>query len=147
MSEEKMGQEIVSDDENLEEIAATLAEAAEEMEAAAKEDGVGADVYTHYLRHPFTYEGRTVEELSFDWGALTGRDSLAIERELRTKGITLILSAYTGEFLVGLAARACTDRTEDGKRFVGTDMIQALPLGEFQTITNRARNFLLRAGL
>ena len=107
----------------------------------------GNERYTHYFKRPFTYQDRTVESLTFDWDTLSGRDSLAIEWELRAKNITLVIPAYTGEYLVGIAARACTDRTEEGKRFVGTDMIQAMPLGDFQQITNRARNFLIRAGL
>lgn len=133
--------------EAVEDMAATLAETAEELEADAKEDGRGTGTYTHAFKRPFVYEGRTVESLTFDWDTLTGNDSLAIERELRVKGVTLVVPAYTGEYLVGMAARACTDRTEEGKRFVGADMIRAMPLGDFQAVTNRARNFLLLAGL
>ena len=133
-------------EETSESMAETLAEAAEQIEADALEEP-DSERYTHYFKRPFTYEGRTVETLTFDWDTLSGRDSLAIERELRTKNITLVIPAYTGEYLVGMAARACVDRTEEGKRFVGTDMIQAMPLGDFQQITKQARNFLIRAGL
>jgi len=134
-------------EETMEGMAETLAEAAEQIEADALAEEPGNERYTHYFKRPFTYQDRTVESLTFDWDTLSGRDSLAIERELRAKNITLVIPAYTGEYLVGIAARACTDRTEEGKRFVGTDMIQAMPLGDFQQITNRARNFLIRAGL
>ena len=134
-------------EETSESMAETLAEAAEQIEADALAEEPDSERYTHYFKRPFTYEGRTVETLTFDWDTLSGRDSLAIERDLRTKNITLVIPAYTGEYLVGMAARACVDRTEEGKRFVGTDMIQAMPLGDFQQITKQARNFLIRAGL
>ena len=134
-------------EETTESMAETLAEAAEQIEADALEKEPDSERYTHYFKRPFTYQGRTVETLTFDWDTLSGRDSLASERELRTKNITLVIPAYTGEYLVGMAARACVDRTEEGKRFVGTDMIQAMPLGDFQQITKQARYFLIRAGL
>ena len=134
-------------EETSESMAETLAEAAEQIEADALEKEPDSERYTHYFKRPFTYQGRTVETLTFDWDTLSGRDSLAIERELRAKNITLVIPAYTGEYLVGMAARACVDRTEEGKRFVGTDMIQAMPLGDFQQITKQARYFLIRAGL
>ena len=134
-------------EETTESMAETLAEAAEQIEADALEKEPDSERYTHYFKRPFTYQGRTVETLTFDWATLSGRDSLAIERELRAKNITLVIPAYTGEYLVGMAARACVDRTEEGKRFVGTDMIQAMPLGDFQQITKQARYFLIRAGL
>lgn len=124
-----------------------MAAAAEMIEKQAEAAGVGTGAYTHIFRKPFSYEGRTHEELTFDWESLTGNDSLAIENEVVAKGKTLVVPAYTGEYLVGMAARACTERDERGKRVVGTDTIRAMPLGDFQKICNRARNFLLRAGL
>ena len=139
--------ETAATEETTEGMAETLAEAAEQIEADALAEEPDSERYTHYFKRPFTYEGRTVETLTFDWDTLRGRDSLAIERELRAKNITLVVPAYTGEYLVGMAASACVDRTEEGKRFVGTDMIQAMPLGDFQQITKQARYFLIRAGL
>lgn len=146
MGTEKIVPDAAPAKKTLEDMAVTLAEAAEQIEAKALEEKPDRERYIHYFKRPFDYQGRTVESLTFDWDTLSGRDSLAIERELRVKGITLVVPAYTGEYLVGMAARACVDRTEEGKRFVGTDMIQAMPLGDFQQITNRARNFLIRAG-
>lgn len=124
-----------------------MAAAAETIEKQAKAAGVGTGAYTHIFRKPFSYEGRTYEELTFDWESLTGNDSLAIENEVVAKGKTLVVPAYTGEYLVGMAAHACTERGENGKRVIGTDTVRAMPLGDFQKICNRARNFLLRAGL
>ena len=92
-------------EETSESMAETLAEAAEQIEADALAEEPDSERYTHYFKRPFTYEGRTVETLTFDWDTLSGRDSLAIERELRTKNITLVIPAYTGEYLVGMAGR------------------------------------------
>ena len=50
---------------------------AEQLEAEAKAQPDLA-AYTHKLKKPFTWEGRKVEELHFDWGGLTGRDYTAI---------------------------------------------------------------------
>lgn len=139
----------VKDTEIVEDKVSDMAKAAEEIEEKAKEAeaaGVDFSTYTHHFKKPFTYAGRTFDKLTFDWESLTGRDSLAIESELSMKGKTLVLPAYTGEYLVGMAARACTER-DDGKRVAGTDMLQAMPLGDFQKICGRARNFLLRSGL
>lgn len=121
------------------------AQAAEELEQAA---GLQTDIgsYTHTFKTPFTYNGRTFEQMSFNWEGLTGNDSLAIEAELRTHGITLVIPAYTGEYLAGMAARSCTDRDEKGNRVVGSDTIRAMPLADFQAVCGRARTFLLRLG-
>ena len=47
----------------------------DEAEAEAQQ---GADVYTHKFAKPFSYEGKTYEELTFDFGKLTGNYYLAI---------------------------------------------------------------------
>lgn len=121
------------------------AKAAEEAEkAAGKATDIGT--YTHKFNKPFSYNGKTHDSLTFDFWGLTGNDSLAIENEMLSRGKTLVVPAYTGEFLVGMAARACTERDEKGARVIGTDTISALPLGDFQVICGRARTFLLRAG-
>lgn len=120
-------------------------------EAAAVESAVKAEqdntVYTHTFKEPFSYQGLTMEALTFDWGKLTGKDHLAIESELLMHGKTLITPEFTGEFLCGMAVRACTDRTPEGVRVLDQNAIKALPLRDFQTICKRARAFLLRAGL
>ncbi|MCR2026887.1 hypothetical protein [Anaerotruncus colihominis] len=124
-----------------------MTEAAERLEQEAKRSDADHSSYTHVFQPSFIYEGRTYDTLTFNWDALTGKDSLAIEAEMMLKGKTLILPAYTGEYLVGMAARACTYRDDSGNRTVNTNTICALPLKDFQAICNRARNFLLRAGL
>ena len=38
--------------------------------------------YTLKFKKPFEYDGQSYTELTFNWDALTGEDSLAIEAEL-----------------------------------------------------------------
>lgn len=122
----------------------SAAEAAAQLEEEAKmADDTGH--YTHAFKKPFTYGGRTYETLTFHWEALTGADSLAIEGDMLRHGKTLVTPAFSGDYLTGMAARACTERNENGGRVVGTDMIKALPLTDFSKICGRARSFLLRA--
>ncbi len=126
---------------DLEEVVAQ-AEALDEEAQAAPTVGV----YTHTFQTPFTYEGRTFDRLTFDWTKLTGTDSLAIEDDMLLHGKNLVTPEFTGIYLMGMAARACTERDEDGHRVVSTQTLQTLPLGDFNRICKKARLFLLRAG-
>ena len=121
------------------------AEAAVQLEAEAK---AGPDVrtYTHTFAEPFEFRGRTVTELTFNWGALTGEDHQAIEDEVLRRGKTLVLPAYTGALLNGMAIRACTNRDDNGIRIVDADFLKALPLRDYHKIYFSARRFLLRSG-
>ena len=112
-------------------------------EKARKEPEPGS--YTHVFKKPFQWKGSTFESLTFDWEALTGRDHLEIENEMTMKGRTLVSPAFSGDFLAGMAARACTERDEKGKRVINGQAIMEMSMGDFQTITRNARGFLLRA--
>lgn len=124
----------------VEEDAAAAEQAAEE---AKREPETGS--YTHTFKTPFRWKERTFESLTFDWTALKGRDHLEIEQEVLMKGRTLVAPAFTGEFLAGMAARACTERDEKGKRVIDTQAIAEMDMVDFQSITRKARGFLLRA--
>ena len=100
------------------------------------EDEVPFGVYTHILKRPLTFEGKTYEELTFDFGKLTGKDSVSIENEILRLGKPLVSSELSSEFLVRMAAKACTLP-------IGIDLLEALPLPEFNRIKNRARTFLM----
>ena len=121
------------------------AEAAVQLEAEAK---AGPDVrtYTHTFAEPFECRGRTVTELTFNWGALTGEDHQAIEDEVLRRGKTLVLPAYTGPFLNGMAIRACTNRDDNGIRILDDGFLKAMPFMDYQKIFMSARRFLLRSG-
>ena len=116
-------------------------------EAQAKES-VGN--YTLKLKKPFTYEGQTFDELNFDFEGLTGDDALAIEDELQAIGKPTISPTFSGQFLVRMAARACTNTIIDasGKpRRIGDDALRALPIFEFNRVRGKARSFLLASEL
>ena len=104
-------------------------------EALPKED-VSSDVYTHILKRPFTFEGKTYEEITFEWGKLTGRDSLAIENEVLRLGKPFVTPEFSSEYLIRMAAKACTLP-------IGIDLLEALPLPEFNRIKGKARTFLM----
>ena len=121
------------------------AEAAVQLDAEAK---AVSDVtsYTHTFEKPFEFRGRTVTELTFNWGALTGEDHEAIEGDMIRHGLTLVVPATTGPYLTGMAVRACTNRDDNGIRIVDADFLRALPLREYHKIYFSARRFLLRLG-
>ncbi len=119
-------------------------------EAAAKEPEADAYTYVHKFKRPFVFEGCTIEKLAFDFSRLTGNDSLAIEDELQAMNKPVIVPTLSGQYLTRVAARACTTvlRSENGiSRRVGTDVIQALPISDYNRIRARTRTFLLASEL
>lgn len=110
----------------------------EALEAAEKEaDSSG--VYVHTLNKPFTYEGKTYDELIFDFDRVNGYGCLSIEQELRSSGITVPVREFSADYQVRYAARACTEK-------IGSDVLMALPARDFNRICNKVRSFLLRSG-
>ena len=120
------------------------AEAAAVDGAAKREADIGT--YTHTFKKPFTYQERTIETLTFDWESLTGADHTAIENEILMRGKTLVTPEFSSEFLSRMAVRACTNRDDRGIRLLNADVMQKMPMRDFQTICKKARAFLLRAG-
>lgn len=108
-------------------------------ETEEEEESFGPGRYVHTLRTPFKWEGRSFEKLSFDFTTLTGRDSIAISEELAAKGITTLMKEMDIHYQEAVAARACLDK-------VGTDMLERLPMPDFNKICNRARSFMLGLG-
>ena len=94
--------------------------------------------YTHVLNKPFIYEGKTYEELVFEWDKLTGRDSISIENEVVRLGRPFVTPEFSAEYLVRMAAKACTLP-------IGIDLLEALPLVDFNRIKSKARGFLLKS--
>lgn len=109
----------------------------EEFAVAQVEAAASPEAITIRLRKPFTYEGRTFEELTFDWNKLTGNDSLAIEGEMQAMSIPLITPTFSGEYLVRMAARSCTETIDQL-------LLRALPIADFNKVRNAARSFLLK---
>lgn len=121
-----------------------LAEAAAEQEKAAQEEPSRL-IYVHTLSRPFQWEGKTYEKLTFQWDTLTGADHLEIEHELLMQGMTLVVPAYTGDYLCGMAVRACREWGEKGGHAMYKAAMKALPLRDFTAVCNEARHFLLRS--
>lgn len=125
----------------------TMVKEAEALEDAVKKDEDDPSVYTHTFKKPFRWMNNEYTKLTFDFSTLTGKDSLAIEREVMSLyGKTTVMPEFTPEYLVGMLARSCTERSSDGKRAIGVDAFDAVPLGDFQSMTKAARRFLLRYG-
>lgn len=115
-------------------------------EEAAEEDKLEfGNTYTHIFAKPFSYDGNTFEELTFDWDKLTANDSLAIEHEVEALGKAVIVPEFSGDYLIRMAARACTAKVEvAGKKIsLGTDVFLHLPLRDYNKIRSKARSFLL----
>lgn len=111
-------------------------DAAEQM-AAQREN---AYEYVHNLDRPFEYEGRTYENMHFDWGKLTGNDGLAIENEMQAKGTPVVIPSLSGEYLIRMASRASVEG-------IAVNVLAALPIREYNRIRSEARSFLLRTEL
>ena len=109
--------------------------------AAEKQDErlADTDVVTYTFKKPFTYEGKSYEKLTFDFGSLSGRDSAEIEAELRAQNHPIIVASLDGEYLIRVCVRACTEN-------VGVDTLMALPLRDYNNLRDRARSFLMRQG-
>lgn len=116
-----------------------------EYEAAMEEAEQSQDVYVHVFSKPFTFEGESFASLSFDFGSLTAADSLAIESELNSIGQPTLVPEFSGDYLIRMAMRACTDRRADGRK-LGLDAFRTLPMAAYVKIRGKARSFLLRAG-
>ena len=108
--------------------------------AEAAKDKAKADPsrYVHKFKKPFVFEGKEYKELHFDFDRLTGEDSLNIEAELQAKGIGVLVPAFSGHYLIRMAARACEEK-------IGTDTFQKMPLKDFVQIRTKARNFLMES--
>lgn len=113
---------------------------AEELTAAEKAAAESGYIFTHKFNRPFTFEDQTYEKLTFDWGSLTGEDGLAIENEMQTLGKPVIVPTFSGEYLVRMAARACTTA-------ISQDAIRAMPISDYNKIRSAARSFLLKSEL
>ncbi len=88
------------------------------------------------FKNPVKYDGKEYSKLSFDFEKLTGRDGLAIEEELQMMNKAVIVPALSGEYLVRMAARACTEK-------VGADIFDYMPIKDYNRIRSAARSFLL----
>lgn len=133
-----------------EEMKKNTVEAAEKAvgaaEAAANDNTQGAakppetdevGVYKHVFKEPFEYGGATYTELTFNFAKLTGRDMVSIDNEMQMNNEYALAAEISRSFLCKMAAKAAG---------VGSDVIEALRLRDFNRITNAARSFLIDTG-
>ena len=99
-------------------------------------DGASGE-YVHKFKKLFEYEGKRYETLSFNFNRLVGRDMTAIEREMQMSGETAYTPETSHAYQCRLAARAAG---------IMPDVLEGMPLGDFNRITNACRNFLLSTG-
>ena len=91
-------------------------------------------VYTHKLEKTLEYEGKKYDELKFDFGALKGKDALAIEEEMQANNKYILAPEVSEAYQSRMAARAAG---------VPHDLLEELSFQDFNRITNAARNFLV----
>lgn len=113
----------------------------EEYEIAEREaKNLNSSTYIHEFKNPVKYNGTIYDSLTFEWEKLTGKDGLAIENELQALAKPVIVPAFSGDYLIRMAAKACTDK-------VGADIFLQIPLSDYNKIRSEARSFLLKSEL
>jgi hypothetical protein len=112
----------------------------DEFASAEQQAADSGFTYTHKFHTPYEYQGKIYDELIFDWGKLTGEDGLAIENEMQQIGKPVIAPTFSGEYLIRLAAKACTEK-------IGSDAFRRMPISDYNKIRSAARSFLLKSEL
>lgn len=96
-------------------------------------------LYVHVLKKPVTEirgdKTLVYKELRFDFASLTGKDMVAIDRELQSEGESVFMRAVHPVFLLKVCARAAG---------VSEDVIQSVTAKEYDKITGQARLFFLK---
>lgn len=99
---------------------------------ADKKTGNNPGVYK--LSKPFEWEGKSYTEFDFDFENLKGTDMIDIENEMAINGEYAVSPEISTSYLSKLAARAAG---------VGSDVIENMPIKDFNAAKNRARDFLI----
>ena len=125
--------------ENIKNTAAESAQNAAGWTAEAVNEPVQADagVYTHTFKKPFEYAGETYTTLTFDFEKMTGRDMVSIETEMQMNNEYCLAPEVSRSFQAKMAAKAAG---------IGSDVLDAMPIKDFNRITNAARSFLIDTG-
>lgn len=109
-----------------------------ELNRAQEEAANSSAVFVHQLSVPVDYNGKKYDSLSFDFDKLTGDDGLRIEDELQAIGKPAIVPAFSGQYLIRMAAKACTEP-------IGADIFSTMKLLDYNKIRSAARSFLLKS--
>ena len=108
----------------------------EELEKAKEEAKKADNLFVLKFKKPFTYESVDYDELEFDFDGLTGNDSLEVEKELARQGTQVAVPAFSGEYIIRIAARACTTP-------IGSDAFRLMSLKDYNRVRAKVRNFLM----
>ncbi len=93
------------------------------------------NTHTVSLREPFEYEDREYTQIVMDFGSLTGKDALDIEKEMRDDGIFFVQNeGYDRGYQLIAAAKASG---------IAKDVLLALPLRENRRVKHAARDYLI----
>lgn len=111
-----------------------------ELNTALKEAENAKGAFKYTLKKPVEYNGKLYSEIECDFDKLTGEDALNIEDELLTIGKAAIVPAFSGEYMIRMAAKASTEP-------IGSDFFKMLSIYDYNMIRNAARSFLLRSEL
>lgn len=94
-------------------------------------------VYVHKFSAPYKCGDKTYTTLKFDFKRLKGTDMLAIEDEMQALQQYALAPEISRSFQSKMAAKAGG---------IGSDVLENMPLNEFNRITNAARDFLIGTG-
>ncbi len=93
--------------------------------------------YVHKFKKPFNFEGKEYNEITFDFEKLTGNDMVSVEAEMQSKNEYALAPEISRSLQSKIAAKASG---------IGSDVIEAMPIGDFNKITNAVRDFLVNTG-
>ena len=108
----------------------------EEMNQAKAGAEKAENLFKLKFKKTFTYDGVDYDELEFDFDGLTGNDSLEVEKELARRGTQVAVPAFSGEYIIRIAARACTSP-------IGSDAFLRMSLKDYNRVRSKVRNFLM----
>lgn len=109
----------------------------DEFDMAEQEDANSKEVLTIQLTKPVKHDGEVLAALTFDFGKLTGNDSLKVEAELDRLGLVLLVPAFNGQYLIRIAAKACTTK-------IDSTVLQRLHINDYNRVRNGTRSFLTK---
>lgn len=101
------------------------------------QEAPASGVYVHKFGKPFKSGDKTHSTLNFYFERLTGRDMIAIENEMQAMQEYALAPEISRSFQSKMAAKAGG---------IGSDVLESMPLNEFNRITNAARDFLISTG-
>ncbi len=112
----------------------------EELDLMDEQSEKAKPTYTHKFKKPFEYNDKKYDTLSFDFDGMTGKDSLAITRELQSRNINVLTPFASDEYKIRFLSRSCAEK-------IGTDGFERMSIKDFIKLMAQVRNFLLNAEL